>query len=104
MLSSLSYIPNYGNWELETSAVKVEFPDVGIPDDWKPQLDRENLEELFPDDLPLLIQAFHTSTGAHSSAVSGLLLTATAHAIQAIFDVQRGDRPPLPCSSMFVFI
>lgn len=96
--------PRGDAWDLQENETKAEFPDIGIPDEWKPRLDRVNLEEIFPDDIQLLVKAVNASTGAYPAAIAGLLLTATAYANQAIFDVQRGERPPLPVSSMFMLI
>lgn len=96
--------PRGDAWDLQENETKIEFPDIGIPDEWKPGLDRVNLEEIFPDEIQLLVKAVNASTGAYPAAIAGLFLTATAYANQAIFDVQRGERSPLPVSSMFVLI
>lgn len=104
MLNSLSSFHHLHNLDQQIIVEKILFPDIGIPDDWKPQLDCANLEALYPNEIQLLIQAFHTSTGAYPAAIASLILTTTAHAIQAIFDVQRGELPPLPTSSMCLLI
>lgn len=82
---------------------KMQLPDVGLPDEWEQRLHSDKLEELVPDEIKALVTEISEASRAHPRAVTAYVLSATSHAVSAVYDAQR-DGFPVTSASDFTIV